>query len=398
MSLDHAKAFIRQFPALYYPLKVAHRSLQGEFTSKHYRAHAAETLGKLDFGVNRPVTAQRGGPALIEITNACNLNCVMCNTKMSVRPPSLMAPDLFEHIIIQLKGVGIDSVALHTVGETFVYKNLGDLLEICRRHAVSVRISTNAQFPDKIEDIWRRFPTIVRQLRFSIDGALKETYEHIRKGGTHEKVMESLDVVHNINQGKPNSRIFLGVDAVISMANFNEVRQFFDVYAKYIWPEYMHFHLINGITPDSNFFRATFPFQNLVRPQVPCSQPFKSMHFTYDGKATLCCRDYDGELTVGDIRERSYMELWNGAEAEAIRAQHRNPETLSIKACQECFGPYSQITGLVDDYVHFLWVTRPELSPREFGGRIVALLENMDKAVGAGDIPGLKRHVTEQFA
>jgi radical SAM protein with 4Fe4S-binding SPASM domain len=338
--LNDVRRRVRKLPGVYYPLKQAQRSLLAPYTRQRYQDRAkviAETFSLTP----KPVKKARGGPALIEITNACNLNCKMCNTKSSTRPASLMSPDDFELILVKLKHAGIASIALHTVGETFVYRKLESLLEIARRHGFEVRLSTNAQFPERLEEVYRAYPDIANVFRFSIDGATKETFEDIRVNGNFEKVIECLEVVHRINDGRPNSRIFLNIDAVISMVNFHEIPLFFQEFGRYLWVEYMNFWLINGLSPDDTYFFKTFPFPNLIRHSAPCHQPFDSMHFTYDGLATMCCRDYNGDLTVGDIHEKTYDELWNSAEAEAIRAQHVDPETLTNKACKNCYMPYT---------------------------------------------------------
>ena len=47
----------------------------------------------------------------------------------------------------------------------------------------------------------------------------------------------------------------------------------------------------------------------------------------------MCCSDYREELVVGDIMTSSLQEIRDGEEAEKIRTQHRDTESLATSAC-----------------------------------------------------------------
>ncbi|HIF03717.1 MAG TPA: radical SAM protein, partial [Nitrospinaceae bacterium] len=192
---------IRKYPYLRYILKTAKRKLDEKKYGDLYYRNTLQELNDINIDLI-PRKLKRPQGSLIEITNACNLNCLMCNTKLSTRPASLMLPEVFERIIKQLKVSGINTAGLHTVGETFVYKDLDILLGIAEKHNFRVWISTNAQFPECIEPLFRKFPKTFNDLRISIDGATRKTFEEIRVGGSFDKVIETLDVVKKLNEGK----------------------------------------------------------------------------------------------------------------------------------------------------------------------------------------------------
>tara|TARA_B100001964_G_C13907197_1_gene454226 strand:+ start:34 stop:429 length:396 start_codon:yes stop_codon:yes gene_type:complete len=100
---------------------------------------------------------------------------------MSKRPIGFIKPQIFENVLQQLISVGIKSVGLHTIVETFM-NNMESLLEIANHYNFYVWISTNAQFPSRIEQIYNEFPSLEYTYRFSIDGATKKSYESIRSG------------------------------------------------------------------------------------------------------------------------------------------------------------------------------------------------------------------------
>ena len=387
---------IRKHPHLRYYFKVAQRELLGTKYGNFYYRGVRKLLDNIDFD-SPPKKQERPQSSLIEITNACNLNCLMCNTKLSNRPEGLMNPEVFERIIVQLKSIGVPSAGLHTVGETFVYKDLESLFEIAKKHNFRVWVSTNAQFPKRIEPLFRKFPTMFSDLRISVDGATRKTFEHIRVGGSFDKVIETLEVVHKLSAGKRGFRIGVTIDSVLNLETVREIPLYFETFGKYVFPEHINFSVITGLSPDDKYFWSTFPFKHLIRSAVPCFMPFTNQYFTYDGKATMCCRDYNAEITAGDIMEKDAMEIWNGAKAETVRRQHLQPKTLEIEACKNCFTPYDFTTPITNKFIHFARIKLPELSALDFANAVIALWEGMNDALEIRDVPKLKNSVIKTF-
>jgi uncharacterized Fe-S cluster-containing radical SAM superfamily protein len=345
-----------------------------------------------------PELAERPQGALIEITNACNLNCVMCNTKNSKRSLGFMKPETFETILQQLKSVGINSIGLHTVGETFMFPELEAFLSKIQAMDFSVWLSTNGQFPQQIKSLTERFPNLANSYRFSIDGAKKETYESIRKGGKYEKILESLEIINFFNQGKINSNVFLSIDSILSLTNIDELPLFFKTFSKYCLPEDIKFWPVNSLSPDQSYFRSSFPFKNLVYQSIPCLRMFNNLFFTHDGRATLCCRDYEAELVVGDIMTTSLMDIWQGKEAEQIRAKHLGPpEKMDIKACSSCYVPFETVSYVINEFIHRLYIEMPALKAEDFGKKVFELLKNLDYSFGNKDMDMAKEHINAAF-
>jgi radical SAM protein with 4Fe4S-binding SPASM domain len=388
---------LRQYPYLRYWVKAAQKKYFDINRAELYRQEGLLFLEPDNDSNRSSIKREIPNGTNIEITNACNLNCLMCNTKLQERPNRLMEPEVFERIILELQATGINIAGLHTVGETFVYKDLETLLDIAQHHNFRVWISTNAQFPERIEEIYTRFPKMLNDIRISVDGATAKTFEHIRVGGSFAKVIESFEVIHQINEGKKNFRIGITLDSILNSETAYEIPLYFERFGKYLEPENMNFWVITGLSPDNSYFKDTFPYPNLIRSEVPCDIPFNNQHFTYDGKATLCCRDYNEEIVVGDIMTSSLKEIWDGEEAEKVREQHRKPETLNIKACQNCFGPHKFVENVINNFIHYLHLKRPIATKEEFGNAVTVLLERMDDAMTVHDKSALKRCVGDIF-
>lgn len=393
------KKFSRKVPGVYYLGWSAKRKIQ-EAHEKSKRIERIFCEFDKDYSEHQPAPSKLEKPngTLIEITNACNLNCVMCNTKLSKRSIGFISPEIFEKVLRQLSTIGLNVIGLHTVGETFMYKNLDTLLEVARKYGFTVWISTNGQFPKAIEPIFKRFPDIISSFRLSIDGASKSTYESIRRGGKFEKVFETLGAIDRINQGKRSFRVPVLIASILSTTNINDIPLFFKKFAKYCFPEQINFSLVNGLSPDPSYFQEAFPFPNLISPVVPCHMPFQKVYFTFQGKVTLCCRDYNEELVVGDISMESLIDIWDGRAAEDVREQHLYPDKLKINMCKHCYSPYPSISMLMNEYIHALYSSAPDKSGEQFGKEIIDLLNKLDQCVGDKKFTQLRGTIRSIFS
>ncbi len=396
------KEVIREYPVARYLIKKAQKIIKSPYLEASYINKTRTCMDSIDLNWSPQKKAKPEG-ALIEITNACNLNCLMCNTKFQSRPEGLMSTEIFERIITELKSNGVNIAGLHTVGETFLYKDLESLIDIAQKHNFKVWLSTNGQYPQRMEPLYRKFPKQITDIRISTDGATRETFEKIRTGGSFEKLIESFEIIHSINGGRRHYNIGLSVDSILNLANIFEIRTYFDVFGKYVSSEDINFNLVSslnslkdGIDPNS-YLSQSFPFTHLIRTSVPCHMPFTNSYFTYDGKLTLCCRDYNGEITAGDIMDSSLEDLWHGEEAENIRNQHTNTNTMEIEACLNCFSPYEFISKITNYFIHYLYLKLPELPPKIFGDVIYSLLEGMNECMREKDIDALKQFVMKAF-
>ena len=160
---------------------------------------------------------------ILEINNSCNINCVMCDTKSSTRQKRLMNLDLCDKSVKQMKEQGIRSILLHTIGDPMANVRLKEYLKILRKYNMQAGISTNGLMLDKHVDTLAEYFDTCSNIRFSIDGVKKETYEKIRFGGVFEKLVENL----NLAQTKLKKIGYeFAIDLVITKDNFNELGEF----------------------------------------------------------------------------------------------------------------------------------------------------------------------------
>ena len=284
----------------------------------------------------------------IEINKNCNLDCVMCNTALSERPNFNMALHLFEDTVRTARDLDPQGLlALHTIGEPLVNPLLPEYLAILRRYGMRIRLSTNAlRLKEKLPIIFEH-ADVIAILRFSIDGACQETYEKIRRPGKFSRLMENMEAFHEEHTKRP-CLDRLEMDSIVSSDVQHELAHHLDFYSKYVPMENIFLHLVNGLSPDNTYFFEKSVLKNYIIPNIPCSQLAGSMHVLNDGRVSVCCRDYQGDLVIGNIKESSPKELWNGPIMRELRRQHIEDDIPSDSLCADCFAVDYRVADLFE--------------------------------------------------
>jgi len=68
----------------------------------------------------------------------------------------------------------------------------------------------------------------------------------------------------------------------------------------------------------------------------PCSRVWRTFTVLSNGKAALCCLDYEGKVVLGDVTKASIFEIWNNESYREIRLLHRTAQQHQIAICKNC--------------------------------------------------------------
>ena len=296
---------------------------------------------------------------VIEQSNLCNLNCAMCKTNESKRPKGEMSKELFEKVLAQKLSWRQHLLTLHTVGEPFMCSYLEDLFEICSKNRVYLNITTNGLLIPKYINLIRRYPGVIKFMAFSIDGASKRTYERIRRGATFETLIEGLELIKDYNK-RFFERISINLQACLSRENFEEIPLFFRAFSRYFKPEEILFTFMTNLSAlhdDGQYYLNNMPIdRKFYRRNWPCILLWNQIHVLNDGRVSACCRDYNGELIIGNIKKSSLLDIWHSNEYETLRQHHLKGEIDAISLCRDCQIVDERFVSLFNDYARYLFI------------------------------------------
>ncbi len=267
---------------------------------------------------------------ILETTNHCNLNCPYCMVGMQnelvkkngnaahdlmTRSQGIMSKDTFDNVLKNLKDFKIKKVFLHFQGEPFLNKNTPLFAKILKDSGFEVGVFTNGlAFNDK--NIREIADANLDLIRFSIDGASKESYEKNRVGGNFNKVIENLKKVAEAHKNK-KTRIEWQFLALRN--NEHEIET-----AKAKAEELGVNFFVKGFRETTSEFIPLNPKLRSKYLQKPCTDIYHQIGIYWNGDVVPCCYDVDGKEIFGNLNEASLNEIWKSDKYKRFRKNVNN--------------------------------------------------------------------------
>ncbi|MFG6367694.1 MAG: radical SAM protein [Lachnospiraceae bacterium] len=133
---------------------------------------------------------------VLELTNACNLNCVMCGRNAADFKPTVFDMDTF-HSLEPIMDI-VEEVTLMGWGEPTIHPNFIEMLEIINKHSARKYFCSNGMNLKKIKNAI--FDYKVDVFAISLDGATEETNSRIRRGSKIDEITADLKEIVKIKR------------------------------------------------------------------------------------------------------------------------------------------------------------------------------------------------------
>jgi len=292
---------------------------------------------------------QWGYPVSIsfEPTTSCNLRCPECPSGLRAftRPTGMLQKDFFAETIDQLHK-DLLYLVFYFQGEPYLNPSFLDMVKYASNKNIYTATSTNAHYLTDIHSK-RTIESGLDRLIISIDGTTQETYEQYRVGGSLEKVIQGaknivkwkkelksktpfvvfqfLVVKHNEHQVEAVKKLAreIGVDDV-----WFKTAQIYDY-------ENDPNNLIPTIDKYSRYRKTTNGTEFKGKLANQCWRLWHDPVITWDGLVAPCCFDKDAQHRLGNLKEKSFKQIWNNGEYTKFRAQILKGRK-NIDICANC--------------------------------------------------------------
>ncbi len=275
---------------------------------------------------------------MIELTNHCNLACTICPREYGYgkqMDKGMMDVEQAKRIIDEVWPY-LDSIGLTGMGETFMYRQLEEVVDYIKNKnkGIIISISTNAVLPgfiDKVKGIIGKIDTI----QISIDG-IDEVYNSIRVRSDFKILNENIISLAELCK---NTSTELMLNMVVTRENYMHMPELVR-YAGKVGIRYMDFSLFNlaSVTdiPVSYYnFYKTKEFLDVVEEMdrvasgtknvtitgrnfktensfQKCPFPWTHFYITQDGFVTPCCaKPFPKEKNFGNVKENKLIDILN---------------------------------------------------------------------------------------
>lgn len=283
---------------------------------------------------------------MLELTNLCNLACTTCpreyeygkamdKGQMDLAKAKMIIDELLPYL---------DSIGLTGMGETFLYKEIVQVVDYIRSKSqgIIISISTNAVVPNFVEKA-SQVVGKVDTIQISIDG-VGDVYEAIRRNASFSQFDTNLRKLSEISR---NTRTDLVFNMVVTKENYHHMPLVVD-YAKEVGVKYVEFTIFNlacvtsidrsyyGFYKSPEFKKALLELDEAQQrnPEVivnkrnfnakarfkSCPFPWSHFYICWNGYVVPCCaKPFPKELNFGNAFEKGIMAVLNSEDFRRFR-------------------------------------------------------------------------------
>lgn len=259
----------------------------------------------------------------IETCSHCQLACPMCfQTVRDDVKNGMMDFDLFRKIMREVAVEKPYSIRLSWRGECLLHPRFKDMLTYARSvYDGNISFLTNALKLDE-EMMELLIDKQIDYIVISADGVGK-TYEEVRKPGSFDGLVEKLTLLKKMKEKRGSKYPMVRINAVSLWLQGDEQAEF-----KRVFAPLTDKILIGGMLNNFKNFEVKHD------PERTCSYPWQRLLIGWDGNVAPCCDDYLGLYPMGNVVEKSIMDIWHGPEAEHLRRVMSLKKRLNIDLCR----------------------------------------------------------------
>ncbi len=288
----------------------------------------------------------------IETTNYCNMKCVMCPRTIFMKRKNVWIEDeIFEKVVDNIKpysdedlnnfwewldnntklnrnevsengfyfSVVSKCLVLHGYGEPFLDKYLIKRLKLCNEKGIPTYFSCTPATMT-IEKAVQAMENGLTVLKFSIDSLDDESIKKIRgKRANYEDAMTKINKLIEIKKERNFKTIF--VPCMIALNNDDKNKEMQQKFLDY-WKDKDVFAYIKS--QDNRWlFENDKDLENFSHyAKQYCEYPWTSLTVMAEGNVVPCTQISNNELVLGNIKEESLEDIWNGENFRKLRQMH----------------------------------------------------------------------------
>lgn len=265
-----------------------------------------------------------------EVTTKCRYNCVICPRDKLTRRKKTMDFALFKALLDKIlsETQQYTTLTFAGMGEPLLDETLEEKISYAKKKNLKVLILTNGFLLN--EDRFKRLEGLgVESIRVSFYGNDAKSYAKIHRAREKQAFEITRDNLNRIVRIRRRTNILLTLN-VLKCYNGGFTKE---------WINYWNnkANLIEVWRPhnwvDGRLYRK---IQN--EKLKTCGRPFKGpLQVQVDGTVNMCCFDFNGKLTIGDLKTKSLKEIFSSPLYKKIVRCHKKGDFLnSGLICKNC--------------------------------------------------------------
>jgi radical SAM protein with 4Fe4S-binding SPASM domain len=276
----------------------------------------------------------------IEPTNKCNQTCVMCVHPDMRRPVTFIDEDIALRAIDQCAEFGVYAVHFFFFGEPFLNRKTVDYIRIAKEKGIPL-VSVTTNFTSiKDAEIERLVVDGLDSIHISFEGLNREKYEAIRGTDSFERVLRNLDRLYHFKVKHKSEKPWVSLTYVRTEETDEQIESFQSVWRDkvnsiHISPQFDYLGRA-PIRKDQGTPNSEGILDRSSDERLACRQLWLRLVVLSNGELVPCSQNIDGELSLGNIRDMTIAEAWQGDKMLDLRAQHITNRIPKDCVCDKC--------------------------------------------------------------
>jgi MoaA/NifB/PqqE/SkfB family radical SAM enzyme len=324
----------------------------------------------------------------IELTNVCEFNCVFCPKSEMKRPPGFMDTGLAKRIITEIGQNGVsEKITFHVMGEPTLHRDFFEILQHSINEKVSVGLTTNGAGLGG--DVGRRLLDYdLHQIDVSLQTPDEKSFGLRRSGkllfeeylGGIRDFFSSYTSRHKetifkfrfLNTRFPKKGMERRTGPVRVISSTEDLRSTFRFWSSWIYDimgvdhdrrekamnriDHLVSYKWNVVEIYSNVFFETYVLDDWVNAFSDeklynawagyCFGMRDHFSILYNGDVVLCCIDYEGYTSIGNLHNNSLKEVLSSEELGRIIRGFKQFRVIHPH-CRRCLGSRSKASWLL---------------------------------------------------
>lgn len=254
------------------------------------------------------------------------------------RPLGFMDMAIYDKVIDEIatfsEPVRAKEIELFHFGESLLHPKLNRMVAKAAESGLRAVLSVNAPHltPERAEQL---IDAQAYKLIISLDGHDNASYRSIRgRAASFDKAEENLNALSRLLKHRP-----VKTQVVVRAIEFDANRPSIQLIRDSMTSKGLDIE-IRPFFPWTHLeFEQLGEYQRLP-PQMPCPFPWQYLVVQWDGNVVPCCRDYNAVNVMGNVRQQTLREIWNGPAYEDFRKRHEEADFNGNPICRDCMQIY----------------------------------------------------------
>jgi len=264
------------------------------------------------------------------------------------RKKGVMDFKLFKKIIDDIKDFK-PAIVLHHSGESLLNQKLYDFIRYAKQQGLTVSMTTNGTLLRR--DNFEILNTGIDSISISLAGVDEEDYRKVRPESNFQALINDI-TSFAAEKVKRKSNTIIRVNVILTKDNKNKIPQFKkfiksidgidDIVIRRLMDWSGQVDVRNKKLSNLSFLlfmRLRHYYKQLCayRKDGLCPAINRGGAILWDGTVVPCCIDFNGTLALGNVKENSFLSVWNGDRANNLRAMLKSIKlTKGNSTCNNC--------------------------------------------------------------